>query len=345
MILGLLLALAASGLRSSAEGPVGVALLRLVGPTGGARVEAGGPPTEVWIGLRAGETRTLAVPLELGPLAAPGAPLPERIAVGPLPGADDGGRATLVGWEIEPHAVDAFAGEPGLGPEHRALERLARRSRPPLAPARARATGADLALLGALLCLGLALRHRPRLAVLLGSGGALLVFALPSQRPEPGEIRVLEGDLGAGVWLEVRAGLDRLALEPGEAQAARTRQGSGVLAYRVDARQGVARWWALAPGCELGAARRRVALDLDATRNGLGRIDPLWVRDSSGTWERRPPWEAGQPLPPSAGGPSDGAPPAWLAAALPQGREVWVGKLEPAALADPERTWVRVLGP
>ncbi len=345
-LLGLFLA---CGAPQSDEGPLGVALLRLEGPTEGALLEAGGPPTEVRVDLRAGEQRTLSVPLELGPLAAPGVPAPDSIVVRALPGGEDPGAVAIVGWEAAPREAAPFAGDPGPGSERRALERLARRTRPPLAPARARAGAVDLALIAALLCLGLGLRQRPVAAAILGLGGALLVFGIPSERAPTGEVWVLEGDLTAGAWLEVRAGLGSLALEPGEVQPVRAGRGTCARSYRVEARGSAVRWWALAPGCDLGAARRLAPPELGPDRNGLGRLDPFWVRDPTGAWERRAAWEPGRALPIAAQGAGNGAatdaPPAWLAAALPQGREVWVGRLDRAPGDGAARVWVRALGP
>ena len=341
-VLALTEAVLAQGAMTS--GPIGVARLRLEGPLDGAVVELGGPRTIVHVELAAGEVLHVAVPLEGALGTRPGAPSPELVRVTP----DGAGSAEVVAWEIEPVAAPAVAARPGEASVSRAEERLARRTRPPLAPGRARMAHADLAVIAAALLLGLALRRRSGAVLVVGVLGAAAVFALPTAEPEPVEVRVIEGDLsGSGAWIEVRAGLGSLRLVPGLAAAPTVDPPGCAYSYVIDLRPPASRstpaWHAVGAGCTLVLARSLDPQPLGPDQNALGRLDPLWTRTPDGLWERRGPWAIGAALP-SVQGRND-APPAWLAAALPQGRSIRIGRLVPDATASEPETWVRVVGP
>ena len=60
----------------------------------------------------------------------------------------------------------------------------------------------------------------------------------------------------------------------------------------------------------------------------------VWTRDAAGEWRFHGAWAAGTPLgPPVAGG----APPGWLASALPAGRAVLLAR-------EPSGAWLRCFG-
>jgi hypothetical protein len=334
----------APGPGQTAERSFGIARLRLEGPCSGAWVEAGGPSTQILADLAAGEVLHVSVPLAGPLLSRPGLAGPGALEAqaGALP--EPAGSARIVGWDLELQSLPPVTPVPQAAAPPRAHERLARRPRPPLAPARPQASGADLALVGALLLAGLALRRRPAALLLLGGLGAALVWYLPQPASPDLEVRVIEGDLAAGAWIEVRAGLGALTIEPGEPVRPTLRPDGCEPRYEVDLREAVPRWRVLASGCEISMARALGAVELSLDHNGLGRLDPLWTRSADGRWERRGPWAPGAALPAGAPEPGEG-PPAWLAAALPQGRGVLVGVLEGRPEMGWTRTWVRVLGP
>jgi hypothetical protein len=70
--------------------------------------------------------------------------------------------------------------------------------------------------------------------------------------------------------------------------------------------------------------------------NGWTDLSECWVRED-GAWTFRGAWGRGKELPPPAGGPP---PPGWLAAGLPQGVGVLLGRL---AAGDPT-SFVRLTG-
>lgn len=326
-------------------GPVGIVWVRMEGPLEGLRVEAGGPPTRVELSLGPGEVRLAPLPVEGPPLGRPGALGPGELTLTPLP-EGGAGRAWVLEWEAPLQTLPPVALDPRSPGSTPALERLSRRSRPPLAPARITASGADLALVLALALGGLALRRRPLSAVGLGLAGAALICVLPAAQRATGEVRVLEGDLGSGAWIEVRSALGRLPLETRELALPATRPEGCERSFWVElGGPGPERWWALAPGCGLSLARRVPAPGLDLERNDLGRLEPLWLRTVDGHWEARAPWEPGRPPPPVLPPGSRPPPPAWLAASLPQGRLVLVAGLARAPNAPPGERWVRVVGP
>lgn len=275
--------------------------------------------------LRAGERRTLLLPLPLA-LALPASlareTLAERLPTVRLLGAGAGAAARVVGL-ADPQPAQALERlPPGL------------RGRPRPAPpdSRAEPRWAALAAVVLALCASLAARRRPLALSLAALAGALLAFfSAGSARALPTEVRVLEADLASARCLEVRAardeiglGFDGLAVEP-----ASTR-----LAIRCDFE---GRGSVRAPGALL-VARRVVSLSgpLDPAHNGWEDFEALWVRDSGGRWTFHGPWSRSSALPPERAGP---ALPGWLAAGVPPGVGVLVGRLR-----EPGVGWVRATG-
>ena len=85
---------------------------------------------------------------------------------------------------------------------------------------------------------------------------------------------------------------------------------------------------------------------LDPAGNAWGDLDAVWTRSSAGgAWVGRGPWRLGAPLPEAQPVPS--VPPGWLAAGLPQGRGVLVGRLAESSWRGPEGAgvaWIRQVG-
>jgi hypothetical protein len=147
---------------------------------------------------------------------------------------------------------------------------------------------------------------------------------------------VYEGTPGAP-WMERHLGLQELSLEdPSSGYSVRREPNLGRVALHSSLSAGSA-WVLSGPG--LWIAERPSGLDLgylSLEGNEWGGLAELWHRSEQG-WSYHRSWERGEPLPPVQEGPP---PPGWLAAGLPQGGEVWLGRLS----SDP-KVWIRQLGP
>ncbi len=318
---------------AAGENRLWLAELELAGPLERVEVAVDGGTTVLAGPLLAGERRTLLVPVPA--LAAPALGPAE---LWPEPGvrADGDGTAAFVRWrESEPDAF--WSGVP---------RGLQARPRPPLAGARPRASVAALCTCAAALVLALGARRRAALAA-LGAGAALAAALLPAAGGDAPPIAVLEADLAGGAWVRVLAARDALALPAdlgaaGESVRLESEPEGGALVFEASLAAGAPRWSVRAPGALLHLLERR-APDPDARpgRNPFGELAEAWVRDAAGTWSALGRWPRGTPRPaPGAAGRGTPAPPGWLAAGLPQGVGVLVGRL-----AEPGRAaWVRASG-
>ena len=281
--------------RVRVEGPL--AGLVLTTPAGTTRAD------RHWL---VGEAQILVLPLLLESDAPRHEP---RIDwdVGPATDSGPRGRARFEGWE-------------GAGREPLAEVPLALRSRPPAPLAEeAPAVGfGSFALLGGLLILSLAARRSRRLGLGLAlAGGAVVWFSGPrSDEPRVHERSVLEGLSGSTTWLRVRTvdGARGLRL-PEPARSCALEPARAGARISISERDGV--WYA---GC-VGDLRERSAV---AAPDPWPALAECWRRED-GVWSYRGAWPAGAPLPPVLVGP---APPGWLAAGLPQGVGVTLGRIE-----------------
>ena len=302
--------------------------VRLRGPLEEVRFDFGAEgTTRVHAALRAGEELALSLPAPvrspLGAVGLAGIPLPPPTLRG-------SGAVEVGGWSPAPAPTDFDLLPPGLRT----------RPRPPLAAGRPRAVWGVLALLGLGFVLGFAARRRPGRASLVGVvvGGAVLALTLRSAAPADG-VRLLEGDLRARVWFEVRAGLG--SLERVEGRLERLPVG-GAVAFDVVLEGGRKRVAARAPGAVLYEVRVLTAPAApDPALFGRGAPAATWWRDSAGAWSRCGPWRWGDPLPAPLEAPGEEEPPGWLKAGLPPGIDVLLGRLG----AEGGGSWLRVTGP
>jgi len=334
--LALALVAAAGALRPAAarENRARVAEIEVTGPVSELVLSLGAAgETRIEGGLLAGERVRLAVPLPArGAEAGP----PPRItwATGGELDLEGGvrGSARFVRWSDDATRLDLLP--PGL---------LAR-PRPPVAPEEIELPLSVLALLPACFVLGLATRARRATSILLSLAGAALVLGLAARRGERGaaEIEVLEIAPGSALGLEVRASHAAASVDSAElaatALAVDPEEERVVWTGSFEAR---AAWRASAPG----AALYRLHV-LDAAAVSLTRAEnrgvPLaeaWLREE-GEWTARGAWGTGAPLPDARPGPP---PPGWLAAGLPQGVPVLLGRLARAPGEDRD-AWVRQTG-
>jgi hypothetical protein len=194
---------------------------------------------------------------------------------------------------------------------NRAREKRAREPRERgSAPARARRLGAaGIAVASALAAAGLALR-----------GGA----------GDDAPLVLVDADLGsAAAAVRATATSAALALDPAApGLRVETAVAGAPLDYAVDLAAGT--WSARAPG---GVVAFRAAPPPGPEWSDVA-LAPAWWRSPAGEWTRYAAVRAG------AGRPEPGAdPPGWLAAALPPGRSVLIGRPEGGAA-----TWVRAVG-
>lgn len=306
--------------------------LRLIGPLEEVHFDCGEEgATRLIASLREGEEVRLAVPLPLrSPLGA--APLEQREI--PTPRITGAGAVQVLGWsERQPSAaIDRLP--PGL----RA------RARPALPDSRPRAGGAALALVAAAFLLALTLRRpralAPAAALVAAAGALLLTVSAPSSRET---VRVLEGDLASGTWLEAWGARDRLEGLGDRLEVVpdgRSLLLEGELLPGVGARD--PRFVAHAVAAELHA--RRVVSHSDglaAPPAGVGSPAACWVRDAAGTRHGGGGWKWGETLSIAPGGGEKGAPPGWLEAGMPPGIEVLLGRFG----GEDASRWLRVTGP
>jgi hypothetical protein len=314
--------------------------LELHGPLQSVFLEMGAAgQTRVELGLAAGESRELIVPLPPRALdeRAP------RIQVYPKEG-----RAVFVGW---------------VSGDERRLEweshspRLRQRTRPPVKPGQIRATLPSLALALATALLVIGLRSSPPTAFLLacalGCGSVWLVGAQGDSVAT--RVRVMEGlgnPNGPGLpWLLARSAAGPLSVEPGDCLR------------MVGTQPGRLRWevalgeWGHSQEVQLDNGTLTALSNLDPQarrcapeRNDWGTMDRVWTRTEDGSWHFHGVWEWGEPLPgsppevPSAGGPP--VLPGWLSAGLPMGKTVLVAHMAEGSWAGPPRAagedaWLR----
>jgi len=311
-----------------------------------ADVEISGPVRDLVISLGSagearlagellpGERQRIAVPLPVRDASAAVAP---QIGWTPSAGADPEsagrGSARFLGYREDRASARIEDLPPGL----RA------RTRPPIGPVEPRLRAASLALLPACLVVGLLLRRRSGAALLFALVGSAAVLFLGWPRgAQPGrKLVVLETDAGSAEGLEVTATWERARASQAELED-RVVESSNDAARIVWTRQ-LGSGGELGPAGEWTATARGSALWLlRALARGAGRDRALaetWLRED-GEWTARGPWRPGQPLPPPVPGPP---PPGWLAAGLPQGIPVLVGRA--AERSGPgEELWVRETG-
>lgn len=314
--------------------------LQLHGPVQSVLLEMGSAgQTRIELGLAAGESRELIVPLP--PRALDDGP--PRIQVQPKEG-----RAIFVGW---------------VNGDERQLEwerhspRLRQRTRPPVKPGQIRATLPSLALALAAALLVIGLRSSPSAAFLLACalccGGVWLVRAQGDRVAT--RVRVMEGwgtTNGTGSqWLLARSAAGPLSVEFEDCLRMEGTQ-PGRLRWEValgewgHSREAQLDNGTLTAFSKLDPQNRRCGPDL----NAWGTMDRVWTRAEDGSWQFHGAWELGEPLPGLAlEVPAVGVPPVlpgWLSAGLPMGKRVLVAHMAEGAWAGPARApgedaWLR----
>ena len=314
--------------------------LQLHGPLQSVLLEMGSAgQTRVELGLAAGESRELIVPLPPRTLdeSAP------RIQVHPKEG-----RAIFAGW---------------VNGDERQLEwerhspLLRQRTRPPVKPGQIRATLPSLALALATALLVIGLRSSPRaaffLACALCCGGVGLVRAQGDRVAT--RVRVMEGwgaTNGSGTqWLLARSAAgplrvefeDCLRMEGTQSGRLRWEVALGEWGHSQEAQLDNGTLTALS---NLDPQNRRCGPDL----NTWGAMDRVWTRAEDGSWQFHGAWELGEPLPDRAlEVPALGVPPVlpgWLSAGLPMGKKVLVAHMAEGSWVGPSRApgedaWLR----
>lgn len=308
---------------------VRIAELDVVGPVSGLVLDSGSAgETRFSQAFRSGERLRVSAPVAVVDAAAPVPPAIRWSRDGDLEEAAPGS-VRFARWREDRAAEDLAALPPGL---------LAR-PRPPVSPPEVRASRATLALLPACFVLGLAVRRRRAVALLVGIlGGALLLAAgWPRGGRRAMSADVLEGDAGSEASLWVSASFGRASGTVEELEGAllelpeeRTR------IVWSQAEEGDA-WTASAPGTSIYLLRK-VELGEEGYTRARNRNRPLaeaWVRED-GAWTSRGPWPMGEPLPAPRDAPP---PPGWLEAGLPQGVPILIGRV-----ADDPTLFVRISG-
>ena len=158
--------------------------------------------------------------------------------------------------------------------------------------------------------------------------------------------RVLEADRGAALALHVataRGALAEVEAFPPDGLASFPSSAALEISLGVD---GEVRAIAAAPDVVLTARRVVRELGLEGIRRGENAyrsFSAVWLRDGAGGWQSLGAWRLGEPLPDSQLGmeavDEEGPEtlPGWLAAGLPPGRDVLVGRLE-------DGSWLRLRG-
>jgi hypothetical protein len=313
-----LLVVGASAGVAPAQEPLGRLELRLDGPLEQLSLSAGGGPTRVRAGLGPGETRRVSVPVRL----APGG------LAGPFEASSPLDRVQPLSEVLVP---DSFESLP---------RRLRVRGLPPLERELPTPGPARWALLLATVVLVLAARRYPWRALLVGSLGAAALW-LPLELPSDPSLILLEGDAASGRWLEVRAARDELELGAGDVTWLRTLPAGAATDLEVELGGSSPALRISAPGARLFALREPEARPrLSLEENQALPLEQVWVRSPDGSWSCRGPWQPGAALPMAPAGEAAELP-GWLAAGLPQGVAVLVGRADDLSGS----RWVRLVGP
>lgn len=292
----------------------------LNGPLGTVRFEALGVSTEVQADLERGESRTVLLPFGGGSLAG----LDPVEAASALeiqrPNADG---EVVVHWSRATSAGDAPRG-------------LGKRARPPVAPARPHPDLARWLVIAAGAVAAFGVRRKPWASAATGVVAALLIAILPAEPLEARRTLVVDGDFQRDRWLEVTSAHGRVEVESGECSWFETR-GPETPLWRVDPGGD---WSLQAAGVELHLLRELRSGPLDpSSRQPVFALRQVWSRSSDGRWTARDDWEPGADFPPPAcSDAARGGPAGWLAAGLPQGVSVLIGR--PGALGAPD--WLRI---
>lgn len=290
--------------------------LELEGPLDSLVLDAGAAgETRVAAELLAGESRRVRLPVPLDPPAVEGG-RELALATIHLSTTPSTARARILG--LAAGDEDELASLPRT---------LLRRTRPPVGPARLVASKAEILIVLFAGLAGLARRWRwsARLGVALVLGVIAAASAL-ARASGPTSVRVIEGDLGAGAWLEVRgahaelelAGLERLEVDPPGSRLSIEIDGldhPGVVRAKGASLYGIRRESGPGPGLEQGS-------------NPFVRALLVWSREAGGPWRflgLLPPLG-----PPPASPPDPRVAPGWLVGALTSSRSAWVGRLESA---------------
>jgi hypothetical protein len=323
-----------------------LAQIEVIGPLRDLELSVGAAGTTRVAGeLLAGERQRLVVPVPVRS-SSPHDP-PPRISWPASEGVEEAGlgrgSARFLGWGARPSAVEELPAG------------LLARPRPPVESDPVRLPLATLALLPGAFVLALAIRRRRVPSILVSLGSAGLVLVLAGRRGEtsevgPRETWILELARGSAVGLEVRTSFGRATLE------AHALAETALVTDPEDARvvwdgsfQAGAAWTARAPRAIFHTLRAvpSAAFDFAPDANRVGPLAQSWVRDG-GAWTARGPWRLGERLPAPREGPP---PPGWLAAGLPQGVGVLLGRLESADPKERGRLrrdrgdgWVRLTG-
>lgn len=302
--------------------------IELVGPLANVVIQAaGGGRTRVEGTLASGETRVVVVPIAQpdGSTIAPvitfdADPDPSRAI----------GAARFVRWRDKTATLASLSAG------------LRARARPALAEtAVVISRAAPLVLLAAAIVVVFT-RRRPfvTIAVALVAAAASYPLVTAPVRDLEASVTLLDGDVRATSWRRVSGALDELTLAGGDTE----------FVLESDPVDATVTWFVSldrshsarvrANGTRLFATRA-VAMNenvLSRARNGYAAFDAVWLREA-GQWKHFGPWEFGAPLPAPQG---DGAPPGWLASALPQGIPILIARERSASARS--ATWVRVSG-
>ena len=286
---------------------------------------AGGGETRVRGNLRAGERRSLDVPLVVNaPLwreTLPTIELPEPQLFGAGPSAS----AKLTGF-VEPQPLAKLeALPPGL---------LARPLPPPIEGERPLRASTILALALAFVAT-IFLRRKGILALSVGVVGAIgMAYLVRDAQDEPSAVRtVLEGDLNLRRFQEVSVARDEL---PMPFDGLWTDPPGVPMTFELNLEgEGFAR----AAGARLIGRRVAAAPErFDLEHNGLGSLEMVWTRTDRSFWALQAFWPEGSPFVQGTAAPGTPlAPPGWLAGVMPPGEGLLVGRLESGS-------WVRLTG-
>jgi hypothetical protein len=319
-ILSCVLALAAPG---SAQDPVGVVELELTGPVETIGIDAGFERTDLSLGLLSGETRRLWSPFLSRARMGSGEPTPR------ITDPDEARRARVVpGTVVRPIEW----AELPVSLKSRGLPAL-RTVRPEVGALRF-----AWILAAALLVLGL--RRRPAMAALLGVAAGLAVTWIPAAPVEQPVVRVLEGDLRSGRWLQVRGSRERLQLgEPSAGWVRHLPQAADLHLELRESASGVT-WSICSPKSRI-YFMEEVSIPSTPGLQGPGghAFGEVWLREPGAAWSPRGPWAGEERLPDELEGAP--GPPGWLVAGLPQGVPILAGRLTAEA---GEETWLRLVG-
>lgn len=315
-----------------ADAGAAVVEVRLEGPLEAVELDRGGRTTRIVGELGPGERRTVSAPLSLWSPVERTDQIPEGLSIRVLP-EESIGDAVIV--DVAPPRPDLWScGLPTT---------LTMRSRPPLAPPVPRPDSTRLLLVAAGAAVALALRKRPILALVCGSALAAALLVLPAAPLGSGSVSVLEGDARTGDWVHVRGAIGVIELAPGHLPWDDALRAGEPPHWRVVLTPGAPVRWFLE-----GAGAWLYLIELLATpprwtregSDGLA-LTRAWIREPAGGWEDHGAWPRGAPLPEPVE--QQASPPGWLAAGLPQGVSVLLGRLAIEAEAS-EETWVRVVG-